>query len=578
MNERITPQRIHQLPPQLSNQIAAGEVVERPASVVKELLENSLDAEASHIEIELEQGGTRLIRVRDNGSGIYHEDLALALHSHATSKISNQADLVSISSMGFRGEALASIASVSRFQLISRTAADEHGWQVAGNGSDGEVTPVPVAHPVGTTMEVRELFYNTPARRKFLRTHRTEFTHVEEVVKRMVLSHFDTGFVLRHEGKDVLKLAPAMNMGAREKRVQSVLGRNFLHNSLCVEFEVSGLHLSGWLGQADYSRSQADIQYCFINGRIIRDRVMSHGIRQAFRDVLAPGRYPAYVLYLELDPAQVDVNVHPTKHEVRFRETRLVHDFLFSTLHRALEDSRPNEVGNNSAVVSIEQQQTVFPPSTRKAYAGGQTLPSHSVAEPWAHYAAATAAEDEQLPLGRAIAQLQMDYLLAENSDGMLLFNIPAARAKLLQLRLQETLAAEGIRRQALLLPQRLKLTAEEINISEASAGQCVELGFELDRLGPDSLVVRQIPSLLKEADTESLVKTLLEGLNKENNASVILESLSQQAAKVQRPYPMAELNTLLRDVERMELPASNSIWRQLDRDALARLFNHSSA
>lgn len=581
MNEHIGPHRIHRLSPQLSNQIAAGEVVERPASVVKELLENSLDAGANHIEVELEQGGTRLIRVHDDGNGIHHEDLALALHSHATSKISNQADLISITSMGFRGEALASIASVSRFQLISRTGADEHGWQVAGNGSDGEVSPVPAAHPVGTTMEVRELFYNTPARRKFLRTHRTEFIHVEEVVKRMALSHFNTGFVLRHEGKEVLKLSPATDMAAQEKRVHRVLGRNFLQNSLHVEFEASGLHLKGWLGQADYSRSQADIQYCFINGRIIRDRMMSHAIRQAFRDVLAPGRYPAYVLYLQLDPAQMDVNVHPTKHEVRFRETRLVHDFLFSTLHRALDDSRSNEVAETSVVTAIGPQQNAFPSSARTSHSGGrsgQAVFSRPVAEPWAHYAVATAAEERQWPLGRAVTQLQMDYLLAENSDGMLLLNIPTARAQLLLSRLRETLAAEGIRQQALLLPQRLKLTAEELRTSETCTEQCAELGFELDRLGPDSLVVRQVPSLLKEADTEQLVKILLEGVNEGNNTFSILEALAQQGACVQRPFPMAELNTLLRDVERMDLPASNGVWRQLDRDALAQLFNDSSS
>ncbi|HSJ47298.1 MAG TPA: DNA mismatch repair endonuclease MutL, partial [Gammaproteobacteria bacterium] len=309
---------IRPLPPQLVNQIAAGEVVERPSSVVKELLENSLDAGARRVEIEVEEGGRRLIRVRDDGMGIPREELALALSRHATSKLSSLEELECIASLGFRGEALPSIASVSRLTLQSRTAADDTGWSVQGDGSDQCPEPAPVAHAVGTTVEVRDLFFNTPARRKFLRTETTEYRHLEDVVRRIALSRFSVELVLRRNQKPVLHLPAARQLGEQERRVAELCGKPFLEQALHVEHEAAGLRIEGWIGLPTFSRSQPDLQYFFVNGRMVRDKLIAHAVRQAYQDVLYHGRHPAFVLYLSLDPAGVDVNAHPTKHEVRF--------------------------------------------------------------------------------------------------------------------------------------------------------------------------------------------------------------------------------------------------------------------
>ena len=335
--------RIHPLPPQLINQIAAGEVVERPASVVKELLENSLDAGATRVDVEVEQGGIKLIRVRDNGVGIHEDDLPLALASHATSKIASFDDLERVGSLGFRGEALASIAAVSRLALISRAAGQERAWKLAGDGLELQ-PPVPAAHPQGTTVEVRELFYNTPARRKFLRSERTEFTHLEEMIRRIALSRFEVELNLQHNRRPVLQLPPAAGDRAEQEwRLGELCGRVFVDNAVFLEREAAGLRLWGWIGLPTFSRSQGDLQYFFVNRRMVRDKLAIHAVRQAYQDVLYQGRQPAFVLYLELEPALVDVNAHPAKLEVRFREAGLVHDFLVSSLQQALALIRPGE-------------------------------------------------------------------------------------------------------------------------------------------------------------------------------------------------------------------------------------------
>ena len=330
----IAPRRIRPLEALLANQIAAGEVVERPASVVKELLENSLDAGATHIEVDVEQGGVALIRVHDDGCGIAAADMPLALARHATSKVYSQDELMRVVSLGFRGEALASIASVSRLTLSSRSADDAHGSRIDAAG-----VRAPCAHPRGSTVEVRDLFYNTPARRKFLRAERTEFEHLAEVVRRVALSRFDVALTLRHNGRQVLAVRPAQDDAQREQRLATICGRPFVQQAVAVEFVLPGLHLRGWLLRPEAARAQADLQYFYINGRVIRDRVVTHAVRQAYGDALLPGRHPAYVLYLDMDPAQVDVNVHPTKHEVRFRETRQVHDFLYRALRAAVDEA-----------------------------------------------------------------------------------------------------------------------------------------------------------------------------------------------------------------------------------------------
>ncbi len=334
-------QRINLLSPRLANQIAAGEVVERPASVVKELLENSLDAGATQLDIDVEQGGVRRIKIRDNGVGILKDDLSLALSRHATSKIITLDDLEAVRTLGFRGEALASISSVSRLHLTSQAEGEVEAWRVETEGKDMSTSVRPASHPKGTTIDVRDLFFNTPARRKFLRTEKTEFNHLEEVVKRLALSRYDTGFRLSHNGKQIYDLRPVTDQLHAEHRLASLLGKKFIENALTIDVEAAGLRLWGWIGLPTFSRSQADLQYFFVNGRVVKDKLVAHAVRQAYRDVLYNGRHPTFVLYLELDPATVDVNVHPTKHEVRFRDGRLVHDFLFSRIHKAIADVRP---------------------------------------------------------------------------------------------------------------------------------------------------------------------------------------------------------------------------------------------
>src|SRR5574343_572114 len=333
--------RIHALPTQLINQIAAGEVVERPASVVKELVENCFDAGATQIHIDIEQGGIKQIKIRDNGCGIVKEDLPLALSRHATSKIASLDDLEHVSSMGFRGEALPSISSVARLTLISRTADAGCAWQVSADGTERNFDPQPDPHPLGTTVDVRDLFYNTPARRKFLKAEKTEFAHIESLIQKLALSRFDIGFLLQHNQREVLNLKPATTLAEQETRIAAICGSAFVEQAVIIDYAASGLRVHYWVGLPTFSRSQQDMQFFDVNGRLIKGRLVAHAVKQAYQDVLYHGRHPVFVLYLQLDPALVDVNAHPTKLEVRFREGRLVHDFLFQALHRSLAEQRP---------------------------------------------------------------------------------------------------------------------------------------------------------------------------------------------------------------------------------------------
>ncbi len=440
----IESRRIQLLSPRLANQIAAGEVVERPASVAKELLENSLDAGARRVDVEVEQGGIKLLRIRDDGCGIPPDDLPLALARHATSKIRELEDLEAVSSLGFRGEALASISSVARLTMTSRTAEAEQAWQVETEGRDMEARVQPAAHPVGTSVEVRDLFFNTPARRKFLRAEKTEFDHLQEVIKRLALARFDVAFHLRHNGKTVFALHEAQDEISRARRVASVCGPAFLEQALPIEVERSGLRLWGWVGLPTFSRSQADLQYFYVNGRMVRDKLVAHAVRQAYRDVLFNGRHPTFVLFLEIDPGVVDVNVHPTKHEVRFRDSRMVHDFLYGTLHRALGEVRPEDQlaapaavqqivrpsgiaagefgpqGEIGLAASILQQPAAEPSVWRSAGAGYQAprpqagIPQAEAQGAYREYfaplpeqpAALPATQGDIPPLGYALAQL----------------------------------------------------------------------------------------------------------------------------------------------------------------------------
>ncbi|WP_312256313.1 DNA mismatch repair endonuclease MutL [Stutzerimonas nitrititolerans] len=617
--------RIQLLNPRLANQIAAGEVVERPASVIKELLENSLDSGARRIDVEVEQGGVKLLRVRDDGSGISAEDLPLALARHATSKIRDLEDLERVMSLGFRGEALASISSVSRLTLTSRTAEAAEAWQVETEGRDMEARVQPAAHPVGTSVEVRDLFFNTPARRKFLRSEKTEFDHLQEVIKRLALARFDVGFHLRHNGKAVLALHAAGEDAARARRVAAVCGSAFLEQALPIEVERSGLRLWGWVGLPTFSRSQADLQYFYVNGRMVRDKLVAHAVRQAYRDVLFNGRHPTFVLFLDVDPAVVDVNVHPTKHEVRFRDNRMVHDFLYGILHRALGDVRPEDqlaapasvtsmtqvsglaagefAGQNEMSLSasvLEQPQTETQPwrgpgagyqAPRPTPTGSHTAEAQGAYReffaplPQAGVASLPESHEDVPPLGYALAQLKGVYILAENAQGMVLVDMHAAHERITYERLKTAMASEGLRGQPLLVPETISLSQREADCAEEHAQWFQMLGFELQRLGPESLAIRQIPSLLKQAEATRLVGDVLSDLLEYGTSDRIQAHLNELlatmachgAVRANRRLTLPEMNGLLRDMEQTERSGQcnhgRPTWTQLGMADLDKLF-----
>lgn len=583
--------RIQLLSPRLANQIAAGEVVERPASVVKELLENALDAGAGRVEVDIEQGGAKLIRIRDDGGGIERDDLPLALSRHATSKIRDLEDLEAVASLGFRGEALASISSVSRLALTSRTAGTEEAWTVEVEGRDMAAQISPSAHPVGTTVEVRDLFFNTPARRKFLRTEKTEFGHIEECLRRQALAAFDVGFTLRHNQRGIQSLRPAPGQVDRERRIAALCGKPFIENAVAIDVEASGLRLWGWVALPTFSRSQADLQYFFVNRRVIRDRLVAHAVRQAYRDVLYNNRHPAFVLYLELDPANVDVNVHPTKHEVRFRDGRLVHDFIFRSLHRVLAEVRPSDQMRGAVSQSLvrEEAQGVHVP-TAMAFRPQDTSPAApAVREQMAFYQALhgnesrnepaalqtsdsladvavqapppmPASEDDR-PLGYAIAQLHGIYVLAQSAQGLIVVDMHAAHERITYERMKRALAEQGLKSQPLLVPLTLAVSQREADLSETHTGDLQTLGLQVERMGPETLVVRQIPALLRGADVESLVRDVLSDLA-ENGRSDRVEAVTHEllatmachgAVRANRQLTIPEMNALLRDMEATE-------------------------
>lgn len=581
----VSKMPIRRLPKQLANQIAAGEVIERPASVVKELLENSLDAGASRIDIDIAQGGLQHIIVRDNGTGIPRGELALAVARHATSKIQTLPDLESILSMGFRGEALASIASVTRMQITSCTADAEQAWclntTLENTGEKAALTPA--AHPLGTTVAVHDLFYNTPARRKFLRVERTEFRHVDDVVRRVALSHFELGFTLRHNQREVYRLQPGVSESEQQRRLLALCGKPFTTNALQLDFAASGLRLWGWASAPGYSRSQSDLQYFYVNRRIVRDRLIAHALRQAYQETLHPGRHPAYVLHLELDPKQVDVNVHPTKHEVRFREGRLVHDFIYRVLKDTLAtvpqektidnvDFNHNITGSHSGYVK--------PLQTRPA------AQSH-VAELARDYAALATKSETQSDqavsvLGHALAQLHQRYILAEAAMGLVLVDILAARRHIIHARLNLAWQTSDIKSQPLLVPQSLQVSHEEIQALETHAQVIEKMGFDLGCTGPESVLLRHIPTLLRDADIPTLVHGLLNTLSHyqldqpASDMAKFFSSLMQYGVtQLDRPYSQAQMNALLQDlvsVAALEDESGQSIWTLITMDALQRL------
>ena len=535
--------RIQQLPNSLINQIAAGEVIERPASVVKEIIENAIDAGATQIDIDIEEGGGKLIRVRDNGCGIHPDDLALAFATHATSKIRNLDDLEHITTLGFRGEALPSIASVSKTTLTSRAEGESSAWRISPHLGDAIS---PAAHPPGTTIEIRDLFYNTPARKKFLKSERTERQHIQQLVQNLALSHDGITIRLNNHGKP-LGVYGGEGLAAR---IASVLGDDLLEQALPIDARAADMHLYGWVGLPTSATNQPERQYFYINGRIIRDKIIAHAIRQAYQDMLYHGRHPVYVLYLDIAPEHIDVNAHPAKHEVRFRESRLAHDFLYSSLHHALRGNIPAAAAPRAENPAPPSPEPARQPSLR--YSGDYRLerpasPRHSVAESaayyqWAQniapppvppspsptgggvqdyapaakndYAAAPVHDDNsEHPLGYALGQIHNIFILAQNAHGLIIVDMHAAHERILYERLKAQLRAKQPEVQRLLLPQSLVATPAHLDTLEQHRDWLHRLGFELAASADesrihkavrahDSLTITEMNQLLRDIET----------------------------------------------------------------------------
>lgn len=587
--------RIQLLDAQLSNQIAAGEVVERPASVVKELIENSLDAGARSLDIQIEQGGITLIRIRDDGEGVTKDDLALALARHATSKIHHADDLEAVATLGFRGEALASVASVSRLTMTSSTDDSGLAWSVRSEGRDMSAVLAPARHPRGTTLEVRDLFFNTPARRKFLRTEKTEFSHLEEVVRRLALTVPQVAFTLSHNGRVLWQLKPARDEQEMLRRLSQVCGPAFVDAAQPLSVQVAGVELQGWLGLPTFSRSQADLQYFFVNGRMVKDKVVSHAVRQAYADVLYHGRHPAYVLFLNVDPASVDVNVHPTKHEVRFRDQRLVHDVIFRSLHRALADMRPQTApASMTEPLPVQTATAITASHAMPTQQGGlqwAATPPSQTQEQWAAYIAPPTqtpmpeSASAPPPLGYALAQLHGVYILAQNAEGLILVDMHAAHERIVYERLKQAHEGQGIVRQPLLVPISMAVSEREAALAESSRDMLMELGLEVDRVGPETLLIRGLPSLLPQRQAEGLLRDVLADVLAQGStrriqelANTLLATMAcHGAVRANRQLSIAEMNALLRDMEVTERSGQcnhgRPTWTSLSMTDLDRLF-----
>ena len=600
--------RIQQLPNSLINQIAAGEVIERPASVVKEIIENAIDAGATQIDIDIEDGGGKLIRVRDNGCGIHPDDLALAFATHATSKIRNLDDLEHITTLGFRGEALPSIASVSKTTLTSRAEGESSAWRISPHLGDAIS---PAAHPPGTTIEIRDLFYNTPARKKFLKSERTERQHIQQLVQNLALSHDGITIRLNNHGKP-LGVYGGEGLAAR---IASVLGDDLLEQALPIDARAADMHLYGWVGLPTSATNQPERQYFYINGRIIRDKIIAHAIRQAYQDMLYHGRHPVYVLYLDIAPEHIDVNAHPAKHEVRFRESRLTHDFLYSSLHHALRGNTPAAAPRpeNPApppeceVPAVARQQPLRysgdyrlerPTTPRRAlaesaayYQWAQNIAPSPVPSPTGRgeqdYAAAPVNDDPaEHPLGYALGQIHNIFILAQNARGLVIVDMHAAHERILYERLKAQLRARHPEVQRLLLPQSLAATPAHLDTLAQHRDWLHRLGFDLEASADESRIhINAVPSLLKHAAVAEIVGDLLHELG-EYPASIAIERLQDEilsrlschkAVRAHDSLTIPEMNHLLRDIE--TTPASGQCnhgrptWVQLTTDELGKYF-----
>lgn len=548
--------RISVLDPLLANQIAAGEVIERPSSVVKELIENSLDANASKIIAEINNGGQSLIRIKDDGFGVHPQDLTLALKRHATSKIQSYDDLTRVMSLGFRGEALASIASVSRMKMSSRQKEMESGFFIK-NSLDGAIDlPSPISHPVGTTVEVADLFYQTPARKKFLKTERTEFQHIETMMHKLMLSRMDVAFQLTHNERDVFSVPVANTLQAEEKRVALIFGEEFISHALRITYENHAMQLSGWIAEPRYSRSQADMQMIFVNGRFVKDKTIMHAIREAYRDVLFHGRHPAFLLYLTVDPLSVDVNVHPAKNEVRFKDSQSIFTFVQRGVHEALSSVRPTQSSENqhshshshsyapptqTAVPLVSEQMDVY----KKLH--NEIAPAQNQIEPVTNH-----------PLGYAIGQIHDIYIVAQNIDGMVLVDMHAAHERILYEKMKNNMSQSTIIRQPLLIPMIIDLPFQEMRAFENHFLLFEQMGFVIDQMGENQIAVREVPALIKNKNISVMLRDVFSDLIVQEKSSrvsaeinAVLSSVACHAAlRAPHKLSISEMNAILRDME----------------------------
>lgn len=602
---------IQLLPDLLINQIAAGEVIERPASALKELLENSLDAGATEISVQLEAGGVKLLRVRDNGSGIPQQQLPLALMRHATSKIASLEDLQRVASMGFRGEALASMAAVAHVALISRSAEHEHAWKVeAVDGSLSEAAPA--AHAQGTSVEMRELYFNTPARRKFLKSESTELAYCEETFKRIALSRPDVAFSLQHNARMVWQLpayspltpaGPAQRAQALQQRITAILGKEFAQNAVQIERQAAGLHLYGTVTQPAYSKATRDSQYFFLNGRFIRDKVVAHAIRQAYQDILHHQRHPAFVLFLDMPPELVDVNVHPAKSEVRFRESQAMHQFIFHTLQQALSgpistmgessapEKQPGWSGNVTGQIMQQPMQLRTPAQAMSFY---ETMFTPKERTEASHYAASERESSYEVqpqaeggipPLGFALAQLSGIYILAQNQQGMVVVDMHAAHERIVYEKLKLALDGQQIPNQPLLIPVTFQAEALDIATAEEEQAALHTLGFDIAPLSPTTLAVRAMPAMLKQSHAEAAARDVLQELREYGATRALTERRNEllgtlachAAVRANHALTLTEMNHILREMENTERSGQcnhgRPTWFQMSISDLDKMF-----
>jgi DNA mismatch repair protein MutL len=556
--------QIRVLPSELVDQIAAGEVIERPASVVKELVENSLDSGARHIEIDIERGGVGLIRIRDDGCGIAAEELPLAVSRHATSKIASMDDLETVATLGFRGEALPSIGSVSRLRIASRPAGAERAAEINVDGATISAVK-PAAHTPGTTIEVRDLFFNVPARRKFVRSDATELSHIARLVERLALSRFDVGFRLRHNGKLLLDAASGDEPGigvenATQARLNAVVSPEFLAQALSLEHQAGPVMLQGWVSLPTASRAQADQQFWFVNGRSVRDRLLMNAVRVAYRDVLYGGRYPAYVLYLTLDPRLVDVNAHPQKLEVRFRDSRQIHDFVFRAIERTLADTKPKTSGVPAAALSTWQptRKLDFPEPSRDPWLIAQAVNESPPPE----------SSNPDQPLGVALAQLHGVYILAQNERGLVLVDMHAAHERVLYEKLKAEHGAGDMASQQLMEPIVVELKADELDAVMEGRAEWARAGFSLDALGPSRLALRAIPAMLVGQNAVEIVRAVVRDLGMEAGHHHL-------DGAVDKFLGTLACRTAIHAHRRLTLPEMNALLRQMEATDRANQCNH---